>query len=62
MSKRSWAARVSNPARRIKRHVNPVLARVASCWFVLVSPGIDLGPADPRVGWCGTVLVSAATG
>jgi hypothetical protein len=31
LHKDSWAARVSNPARRIKRPVHPVLARVAWC-------------------------------
>jgi hypothetical protein len=50
---REWAARVSNPARRIKRHVNPGLAGIDSCSFVLVSAAIELKGTDIRVAWCG---------
>jgi hypothetical protein len=50
LHKQLWAARVSNPARRIKRHVNPALVCVASCSFVLVSTGMELKAADLRVG------------
>ena len=38
-----WAARVSNPARRIKRHVVSVLGSAARCSFVLVSAGMGVG-------------------
>ena len=41
-AKTLWAARVSNPARRIKRHVHPALACIDSCSFVLISAGIEL--------------------
>ena len=44
-----WAAGVSNPAPRIKRHVHRVFACIDSCSFVLVSPAIALTVADLRV-------------
>src|SRR5437879_6506352 len=48
------AAGDSNPAPRIKNHVYPVLVRIASCSFVLVTPipALDLPTAaagDPRL-------------
>jgi len=44
-----WAAGDSNPAPRIKRHVNPMLACIDMCSFVLVSAGMGLKRADIRV-------------
>jgi hypothetical protein len=60
LHKQLWVARVSNPARRIKRHVNPLLARIASCLFVQVSAGMELKWTDLHVGWCDPELVRAA--
>ena len=47
-----WAARVSNPARRIKRHVVAVLACAAPCSFVLVSAGTGVGYMPVRPAPC----------
>jgi hypothetical protein len=55
-----WAAGGSNPAPRIKRHVNPGLAGIDSCSFVLVSAAIELKGTDIRVAWCGPMLIGAA--